>query len=383
MNDLLNDELEQDQFIHEVELEHQKIDKQWLELHFNTILWIIIIGFFVESVLANLWYKIDIANIQMEHNEYLLYYVLQPFLLNFGWMLLAILTMTFRNISDRIRVYLLSIVMIGICTVFYYMHNNFNINLLFFAPILFTVFYGEYRLTTFVSFFSFTMKFICDAAIHWQRTQTWIFASGFAVMHAIIPIIIAVFFYMIMMVIIFFQKKKNDAVIQKEIERQQLQRQLLMDPLTGINNRIALRSMFQKIEEATDADHYIFAMMDLDNFKALNDTFGHKTGDTCLELVGMTLDKYRSTSLVPFRFGGDEFCILFKGKTVEQVKIICEDIRKELKESIQQTLAVSMTISIGIAEYIPNMFAEDLLNLADSALYRAKSIKDTLFIHES
>ena len=81
---------------------------------------------------------------------------------------------------------------------------------------------------------------------------------------------------------------------------------------------------------------------------------------------------------MPFRFGGDEFCLLFRNKNREEVTWICKVIREEFKLKNCAESTASLTISIGVAEYERGMYVEDLMNNADEALYRAKETKDAI-----
>jgi diguanylate cyclase len=151
------------------------------------------------------------------------------------------------------------------------------------------------------------------------------------------------------MVIIYFQKKKNMAVIQKEYERQTMQKQLLTDPLTHINNRLALLNVFQEMNQSIKSSHYYLAMIDLDFFKKVNDSLGHVKGDECLQEIG-------------------KICILFEEISLEEVLQICDTLRQQISETFIKNFDLHLTISIGIAKYTTDMFAEDLLQNADTAL---------------
>jgi diguanylate cyclase len=104
------------------------------------------------------------------------------------------------------------------------------------------------------------------------------------------------------------------------------------------------------MNQSIKSSHYYLAMIDLDFFKKVNDSLGHVKGDECLQEIGKILKKHSSKSITPFRFGGDEFCILFEEISLEEVLQICDTLRQQ------------------ISEYTTDMFAEDLLQNADTAL---------------
>ena len=161
-----------------------------------------------------------------------------------------------------------------------------------------------------------------------------------------------------------------------------MQQQLVTDSLTNIPNRVALRDALGDMEEDISGSWYHFAMADLDNFKKLNDTLGHEKGDQCLEEVGRIFKAFCTDDTTPFRFAGDEFCVLFKNKTLEDILWILQSVQNELRKKMLSIFGMPVTISIGIAGYTREMTTTQLLQKADLALYRSKERKDMISIIE-
>lgn len=149
------------------------------------------------------------------------------------------------------------------------------------------------------------------------------------------------------------------------------------DPLTGLHNR---RSVYSHLErEFVRAKRYehplAVAMLDIDHFKKVNDTYGHQTGDQVIRLVADALRRtIRQTDLAG-RFGGEEFLILAPETGREHALTMAERIRL----AVEEASAVSpggppVTVSIGVAttEVPDATSSEELVRLADEALYRAK-----------
>jgi diguanylate cyclase (GGDEF)-like protein len=164
-----------------------------------------------------------------------------------------------------------------------------------------------------------------------------------------------------------------------------------LDELTGLPGRRALNETMQGLGRK-----YTIAMMDVDHFKKFNDTYGHDIGDQVLKMVAARISEVTGGGK-PFRYGGEEFSVVFSGKDAHQTLAHLEAVRtsiqnykmtirrddrpedhkegkKQRKNSDEgQTEQVSVTISIGVAERNsgdkdPNV----VLKLADKALYRAK-----------
>lgn len=149
-----------------------------------------------------------------------------------------------------------------------------------------------------------------------------------------------------------------------------------LDPLTQVRGRMALD---EKLVGLTG--QYAIAMIDIDNFKDFNDKFGHDAGDKVLRQVADILE-FNSTGLV-YRFGGEEFTIVYPGETVESTKEELEWLRKKIannkvgvtRKTKQATkvLQKKVTVSMGLSAVSDKFPAPgEVLNAADNALFSAK-----------
>src|SRR5471032_1837635 len=162
------------------------------------------------------------------------------------------------------------------------------------------------------------------------------------------------------------------------------------DELTGLPGRRALNERMQRLGR-----NYVLAMGDVDHFKKFNDTHGHDVGDQVLRLVASKLSKITSGGGKAYRYGGEEFAIVFAGKTIEECMPHLEVIRESIanydillcnqdarpqddqqgrqRRGAAQASSVSVTVSIGVAERQPeHRTPEEVLKSADQALYAAK-----------
>lgn len=150
----------------------------------------------------------------------------------------------------------------------------------------------------------------------------------------------------------------------------------LTDPLTGAGNRIALRdTLTREIELARRHDSDLAVLMiDLDNFKQVNDKHGHIVGDLVLKKLVNALRLANRQTDLSFRYGGEEFMVLLNKTDLQGAKVIGDRIRKVVEELdinlTEDTLQV--TVSIGATAQIANDDMESLLKRADAALYQAK-----------
>jgi len=120
-------------------------------------------------------------------------------------------------------------------------------------------------------------------------------------------------------------------------------------------------------------DDYILAIIDIDKFKSINDTYGHDIGDYVLrDLAALLSSKIRVTDLIA-RWGGEEFVLIIDTKNLEQAQNIADNLRKEV-ENLKFKTVNKITISIGVSEFkSKNDTFEDVFKKADQALYQAKT----------
>jgi diguanylate cyclase len=153
----------------------------------------------------------------------------------------------------------------------------------------------------------------------------------------------------------------------------------LIDPLTGIANRRHFEStLMSAVEEAgTSGEPLALIVIDIDEFKRFNDTYGHLTGDQVLRLVGAAMRENVDGSATLARFGGEEFGIILPRTTREKATACAETIRANvmgrelLKRSTGESLG-RVTISLGVAMLRPTEPAASLIERADHCMYRAK-----------
>jgi diguanylate cyclase (GGDEF)-like protein/PAS domain S-box-containing protein len=155
----------------------------------------------------------------------------------------------------------------------------------------------------------------------------------------------------------------------------------LNDPLTGLRNRRALEEKFKEEWNRGLRGKYNigFIMLDVDYFKDYNDHYGHQAGDAALVMIAEVLKKSaRRTSDMAARYGGEEFVIVLPMTGLEETRALAESIRLEIEKKAwahNTSVFGVLTVSCGVSSIIPSETSkyEDLLNLADQAMYKAKS----------
>jgi diguanylate cyclase (GGDEF)-like protein len=149
-----------------------------------------------------------------------------------------------------------------------------------------------------------------------------------------------------------------------------------LDDLTQVWNRrsILMFTNEERLHAAQSNATFCLAMLDLDHFKSVNDTFGHPTGDEVLKVFAEKVSKILRTSDKFGRYGGEEFMLLLPNESLERGLMVAERVRTEIASVDWNAVApgLSISISIGITAFRGQEPVEELLARGDAALYEAK-----------
>jgi len=169
---------------------------------------------------------------------------------------------------------------------------------------------------------------------------------------------------------------------------EEIYRLAILDGLTGVHNKRYLLEFLER-EIARSKRHHrplSLAMLDLDHFKNVNDTYGHLVGDTTLKRVAHLIqDRVRQDELLA-RYGGEEFAVVLPETDLAGALAFGEMVRRQIEDFYftfdEQN--ISVTVSVGVATLGPNEDADELIGNADRQLYRAKSAgRNRVFPEES
>lgn len=208
------------------------------------------------------------------------------------------------------------------------------------------------------------------------RCTTPIYSEGIS------PVVIAFFHYyntiLIFILLVFFsllfalEVRYMQRLLEKENNR--LGEMAHYDPLTKLLNRRSMDECLRKIFDRAVAERpFCLMMADIDDFKQVNDTYGHDLGDRVLKTVSETISKcVRETDRV-CRWGGEEFLVLFQ-IDLEHAGQIAERIRNSIESNVIQAegVEIRVTMTMGIAQYHSDATIHSMVNAADEKLYYGK-----------
>ncbi len=356
--------------------EYRRIDEKWLKMQCQLMLFLLALTAVGEAFMyVALWaLQVEFASTGVYFAKYLLVPLAANGILCFG---------AFRALKSAIpnieKAYAVSLLMTVMAFVVYTVHSVFPAMFaVFIIPMLATVIYGEQKLTAVVAAGCIFGKVVSDLFLFWDPGRKGVLYNTDSTIDFGLSLVLLAIFYGICAVMILTEKEKNDAAIHLERERQRYQEESMTDQLTRVWNRQALRQMFQRMEEEREEMRFFLAMLDMDDFKNLNDTYGHGQGDRYLKSLGQVLLDLSGEQMVPFRFGGDEFCVIFCGCDQERVHAACRAIQECFIRTEVNQSHKAVSVSIGVAEFRKKEPPAQLLDRADAALYRAKQNKGSI-----
>ena len=164
-----------------------------------------------------------------------------------------------------------------------------------------------------------------------------------------------------------------------KITEKELIAQAETDPLTGLKNRQTLYRILKKTLElhSISSQSFTIALLDIDYFKKINDEYGHQVGDEALKHIANIIKNQIRESDIVFRYGGEEFLIIFSYNSLKSAIYLAEKLRLaiEQKQFILEDLSINITASIGLSEYVPYLGKDykSIISDADKELYKAKA----------
>lgn len=163
---------------------------------------------------------------------------------------------------------------------------------------------------------------------------------------------------------------KQELIVRNAI----MAKQSKTDGLTKLYNQSSFKDYFEKAYEyANDGMSLHLALIDIDNFKSINDTYGHRVGDIILEKVSLVIQEQITSSDIAARYGGEEFAVLMFEQSFEQAYAVIEKIRKGVARMVLAELGGAyVTVSAGLQSYNHQLTKDKLFEEVDACLYIAK-----------
>ena len=160
------------------------------------------------------------------------------------------------------------------------------------------------------------------------------------------------------------------------VQNEQLRIMASIDPLTKLNNRREMHKHLSEIsaESKATGQKYLLGIGDIDDFKTINDTYGHDLGDSVLMAVADVIADKLPQNGYAARWGGEEFLFVIPDENIEQGRIFADKVIRAISQQKfhKDDASFSVTMTIGICEGAPDDNVDDVINCADSRLYKGK-----------
>lgn len=341
--------------------------EKWLAIEFKVLLISMCIAEIGNFVIFLVFLFTD--NLERTVFQYVTRFLLLPVFLEFLAIYLARRALK-KNSPHKILI--LNLACVFEAFVFYSAHKFFPCMLLVFIfPFVICIPYGDLKISRLVSGCTLGSKIFSDVFIFWDRK--FLLRSPPEMILQLSPD------FFISIIILGVVALASASIIRIEKEKistlQTFLANMLFDSLTEVGNPAALRLYFEKMKSSRDKTYFL-VMLDLDLFKSINDDFGHQTGDKYLAELAKFLRQVKGAEC--FRYGGDEFTLIFKDATKEFVKRELESLREKFQGcNLCQTVR-PLSLSLGVKEWDGQMEIRELVRLADQALYKAKETRNAV-----
>lgn len=312
--------------------------------------------------------------------RYFFRYVLQPFFWNACIVLCCWLITRFAK-NETAKNYTVSFALLLVAMVITIVHGIFvPVYALLIMPLTCSTLYGDRRLTSWLAAGTVGCLLFSAFGTHYDPSvqRSWEYNYDIALYLLILLCVYAASLFSIS-----WEQRRRMALVERESEMYHLQTLTQRDELTGLNNRLAMRNYFDELLQR-DMAGYWFAILDIDHFKVVNDTYGHQVGDWVLKQIAGVLREQSGENLVCFRYGGDEFCLVLYRPDMEAATDTCRGLLRAIRRLAPPTPdAEHCTVSIGLTRCVKGEEISKFFRRADMAMYRAKCVGDCIKVYEN
>lgn len=347
---------------------------KWKKLVFNADLLIAALSFMTEVIGALILYRQNL--IKQTIPVYVVRYLVLPTAFNFGMVLVGFFLMKCKRYAGRKGDYIPLVQLMMLCTSDALTHHIFPIvaaSLCF--PIFVSSVFDNAKLTRNI----WLLSNFGVLAIAAKRKYAEIYEGTeceYLVMDTLVALALTLSAYITCQILTKFQNEKKQIMDEMHQYELQLQDALSKEPQTKLYNAVAFRNKLYRETEKSRFTEWplMLLILDIDNFKQINVTYGHAIGDKVLEHIADMIKKHFKEGEFPTRYGGEKFTVLVREGTVVDLKVRTEALRRDFASRVYPFMEESATVSAGIAEWKKGMSDEELLDCADKALYRAKEM---------
>lgn len=348
----------------------ESMNSRWRRELFRICIVFAILEFIIENILF-LFYP-NIHPFYLSERQYKLRFIVLPSVINMIAISAVAVGLKDNKISNEEK-------NTSVCVLFYFFCASTQVIHYVHAPllvlptiaILVTILFANKKLTRYIFLASLGSLFFSYllAALEMRR--------GDVDLHIDVLLSAGILYmaYVIANLLTNYVRQQIDYIVDSSERQKLLMKECHMDALMGIGNRRALDSRLEEVtKEASESENMYLLLIDIDNFKQINDIYGHQCGDEVLiVLAGLIRAMTPYERIEGYRYGGEEIVVLLRNKDEQQAVQCCENIRhtfENLRYSFEPNRKI--TFSGGLVAYQKEMTVEQWVSAADEALYFAK-----------
>lgn len=314
---------------------------------------------------------------------YMFRYLVSPTIFNYGVVIVGRMLIKKQRFAGRRGDFIPLVQLMILCTSSSVTHHIFPIvtgSLCF--PIFVSTVYDNPKITRNI----WLCSYLGVLAVFMERKFVEIYrgiACPYLAMETFVACALTLAAYITCRILAQYQSEKKQIMDDMHQYELQLQEELNLETKTGLYNYSAFRNKLYKETEKSRFTEWplMLLIMDIDDFKKINDTYGHARGDEVLKRLAQVLKKHFHADEFPSRYGGEEFTVIVREGTIADLKARAEAMRRDFAAQIYGFMDEPVTLSVGIVEWKKGMTDEKLFDCADKALYRAKELgKDRIVV---
>lgn len=346
---------------------------KWRKSIMKTNVYLVLMILVAETIMFFVLKKMGM--ILISNIQYLIKYLIVPSGVNLlillaGWYITKIQRSEWKYINyiPVVQQMLLGMVVAAV-------HCMFRVTMCVFCiPIMLAVIFSDKKMARNLSFIAAGCLGVVCVYRHYMGD--FAYEDVYIISEAMVTLIIILATNMVCRILIEFQKEKDVAIkksYQKELE---MQEQINRDQKTGLLGASAFsNALFCYAQEAADSkDTFALVMIDIDDFKTINDTFGHANGDIVIRRLAETLKYFFAGKGIPSRFGGEEFTVIIKEHDEKRVQVLLEQFRSEIEKQRYDFMGKGITVSMGYSMWKEGFTDTVMFEQADTAMYYAKKL---------
>lgn len=341
--------------------------RKWRALIFKADMISVVAVFIIEVIMYFLLRSRDL--ILQPIPVYLARFLILPTIINIT--LLTIGYICIDKYKDRLYIlnYVPIVIMSLLCIVVSCTHYVFAATAAVYTiPVFVTVIFSDQKMTRIITAIG-VIGVLLTAAVNLLLSES---SDVYLIPEAIVALCILLTAHKFSQILISYQKEKNDALARGYQEQLRMEELLNYDQKTGIYGATAFSNSLSRTIDSCSGDSLALAFLDIDDFKYVNDTYGHAAGDEVLVRLAAIIRERCGDRQLPGRFGGDEFAVLLAGGDVEAYCALLEEMQNVFQQQTYDFTEQSITVSIGLAMLQEGWDADTILQKADEAMYRSK-----------